>query len=99
LSHPGTATAVDSARTVQIVEASWTRIQITIRLRPTDGRPLDATSILLRRSEQPPGEDGGFAPTHASQAGPDAVIRVNVIFQQQIKMLLLVQVSNLRPLY
>jgi CDP-glycerol glycerophosphotransferase (TagB/SpsB family) len=79
LSHPGTATAVDSARTVQIVEASWTRIQITIRLRPTDGRPLDATSILLRRSEQPPGEDGGFAPTHASQAGPDAVIRVNVM--------------------
>jgi CDP-ribitol ribitolphosphotransferase len=80
LSHPKAVDAVDAldARRVTVEAISWERIQVTIRLRPIDGRPLDPDAIrLVRRSA---GDRITLvSPTRAWLDGPAVVVRDNVM--------------------
>ncbi|MGK2852359.1 MAG: CDP-glycerol glycerophosphotransferase family protein, partial [Candidatus Limnocylindrales bacterium] len=74
MSHPGAAHA-DGVRRIEILSITWERIQITIRLRPLDGRPFDPDGIRLRHAER-----GTLAtPTRARREGDVVVIRCNVM--------------------
>lgn len=50
MSHPGAANA-DGVRRIEILSAHWERIQITIRFRPIDDRPLDPATIRLHEAD------------------------------------------------
>lgn len=50
MSHPGAANA-DGVRRIEILSATWERIQITVRFRPIDDRPLDPASIRLHEAD------------------------------------------------
>lgn len=50
MSHPGAPNA-DGVRRIEILSASWERIQITVRFRPTDDRPLDPAGIRLHEAD------------------------------------------------
>ena len=81
MSHPKTVDAVDAidVRRVAVEAIDWERIQVTIRLRATDGYPLDPRALRLsggRRSEDRPAL---VAPTRAWYEGDLAVVRWNVM--------------------
>jgi len=90
LSHPGAADAVDTRR-VEFLSATWERIQITLRLRPVDGQPLDPAAVRLRRISaqagvaphrlrDPGGSRGQLTePARAWLEGDIAVVRINVM--------------------
>lgn len=50
MSHPGAANA-DGVRRIEILSARWERIQITVRIRSIDDRPLDPASIRLHEAD------------------------------------------------
>lgn len=81
MSHPGAANA-DGARRIEILSATWERIQITLRMRPLDGRPLDPARIHLRGEGAVAGSGAGWAlvaPARATSDGDVLVARFNVM--------------------
>lgn len=82
MSHPGAANA-GGVRRIEILSASWERIQITVRFRPIDDRPLDPATVRLHEADH--GGRGGdhgrlVRPARASM-GDDGVLvaRFNVM--------------------
>ncbi|MEX2185112.1 MAG: CDP-glycerol glycerophosphotransferase family protein [Chloroflexota bacterium] len=47
MSHPGAVDA-DGVRRIELISATWERIQITLRFRPTDGPPIAPSTLRLR---------------------------------------------------
>ena len=82
LSHPGAAHA-DDVRRIEILSAEWERIQITVRFRSIDDRPLDPASIRLHEADHAGlGGDHGrlVLPARASLGDDGAVVaRFNVM--------------------
>lgn len=77
MSHPGAADA-DGARRIEILSATWERIQITLRMRPVDGRPLDPAAIHLQSADSGTGRTL-VAPARATTDGDVIVARFNVM--------------------
>ncbi len=77
MSHPGSADA-DGARRIEILSATWERIQITLRSRPVDGMPLDPVAIHLLGADSVMGRTL-VAPARAWTDGDVIVARFNVM--------------------
>lgn len=82
MSHPGAANA-DGVRRIEILSAAWERIQITVRFRSLDDRPLDPASIRLHEADHAGlgGDHGRLVRPARAELGDDGAVvaRFNVM--------------------